>query len=90
MFGLFLGLKMPNLTWTNEITPIKQGAAVVITLFAGWGYTVVYVMAFFVINSIGAVGFYAYTGIFTAITVIFCVVFHVWLKRKGSHLFMAL
>ena len=23
--GLFLGVKMPTLTWTNEIMPIKQG-----------------------------------------------------------------
>lgn len=26
--ALALGLKMPNLTWTNEITPIKQGGSV--------------------------------------------------------------
>ena len=25
-FGLFVGLKMPNLHWTNEITPIKEYA----------------------------------------------------------------
>lgn len=25
LFGLFLGIKMPILTWTNEIVPIKQG-----------------------------------------------------------------
>ena len=25
LVGLFLGVKMPTLTWTNEIMPIKQG-----------------------------------------------------------------
>ena len=36
--ALALGLKMPNLTWTNEITPIKQSACVAIALFGGWAY----------------------------------------------------
>ena len=39
LFGLFLGLKMPNLNWTSEITPIKQSAPVTIALFSGFGYT---------------------------------------------------
>lgn len=30
--GLLLGIKMPVLTWTNEIMPIKQGVPVIITL----------------------------------------------------------
>ena len=28
--GLALGLKMPNLTWTNETTPIKQSGCVML------------------------------------------------------------
>lgn len=36
-FGLVAGLKMPNLSWTNEITPIKQGGAVMLSLLGGWG-----------------------------------------------------
>ena len=31
--GLLLGIKMPVLTWTNEIMPIKQGAPVMITSY---------------------------------------------------------
>lgn len=30
--GLLLGIKMPVLTWINEIMPIKQGVPVIITL----------------------------------------------------------
>lgn len=37
-FGLFMDLRHPNLTWTSEITPIKQSASVMIVLFGGWGY----------------------------------------------------
>ena len=40
LFGLFLGLKFANVRWTNEITPIKQGMAVLIILF-GIGSVVV-------------------------------------------------
>ena len=36
LFGLFANLKKPNLDWTNEIVPIKQGMSVMVTLFGGW------------------------------------------------------
>ena len=36
--SLLLGIKMPVLTWSNEIMPIKQGAPVMITLFGGFVY----------------------------------------------------
>jgi ABC-2 type transport system permease protein len=32
-----IGLKMPMLTWTNEMSPIKQSGAVAVALFGGWG-----------------------------------------------------
>lgn len=34
--GLVANLKMPNLTWTNELVPIKQGAPAMIAIFGGW------------------------------------------------------
>lgn len=37
-FGLLLNLKLPNLNWTSEIVPIKQGLPVMIALFGGWGF----------------------------------------------------
>jgi len=36
LLGLCLNLKMPNLTWTNEVVPIKQSMCVMIALFGGW------------------------------------------------------
>ena len=44
--GLFLGVKTPTLTWTNEIMPIKQGAPVVIALFGGFGYIMLMFVGF--------------------------------------------
>ena len=35
-FGLMLGLRFPNLNWTNETMAVKQGAAVFLALFGGW------------------------------------------------------
>ena len=34
--GLLWGLRLPNLTWTNEMAPIKQGAATALALLTGW------------------------------------------------------
>lgn len=36
--GLFLGLKLPNLTWTNELVPIKQSLGVMLAMFGGWTF----------------------------------------------------
>lgn len=38
--ALALGLRLPNLTWTNEITPIKQGGSVMLALFVNWFYAI--------------------------------------------------
>lgn len=34
--GLALNVAMPNLTWTSELSPIKQSLPVLITLVGGW------------------------------------------------------
>ena len=39
VFGLFMGVIKSVLTWTNELTQIKQSASVMITMFGGFGYT---------------------------------------------------
>ena len=39
--GLLIGLKMPELNWTNEMIPIKQGRSVTICLLGSWGLAVV-------------------------------------------------
>ncbi len=35
--GLFVNLKFPNLTWTNEAVPIKQSMSVGVAMLGGWG-----------------------------------------------------
>ena len=36
VFGTVVGVRMPVLTWTNELAPIKQSGGVAIALFGGW------------------------------------------------------
>lgn len=86
MLGLFLGLKMPNLTWTSEITPIKQSACVMITMFSGFAYTLLMAGGFILIH----LSFTLYMGIFAAVTLILCAVLYCWLKKRGCSMFAEL
>ena len=88
LFDLFIGLKMPNLNWTSEITPIKQSGGVMIAMFGGFIYTVIYCALFFMVgHKIGAVPFLLAVA---AINLILSVLIYSWLKKKGSAVFSAL
>ena len=88
LFDLFIGLKMPNLNWTSEITPIKQSGGVMIAMFGGFIYTVIYCALFFMVgHKIGAVPFLLAVA---AINLILSVLIYSWLKKKGAAVFSAL
>lgn len=38
MFGLFINLLLPNLTWTSEVVAVKQSASTMVTIFSGFGF----------------------------------------------------
>ena len=65
LVGLLLGVKMPTLTWTNEIVPIKQGGAVMLTLFGGFGYIVLLFVGFMLLPG-WILGFCRYMSCFVA------------------------
>ena len=88
LFDLFIGLKMPNLNWTSEITPIKQSGGVMIAMFGGFIYTVIYCALFFMVgHKIGAVPFLLAVA---AINLILSVLIYSWLKKKRAAVFSAL
>ena len=87
--GLTLGVKMPTLTWTNEIMPIKQGAPVMLTLFGGMGYTVLLFAGFLLLPG-WTLGFAGYMACFIGANVIMCVCDYLWLRKKGTARFAAL
>ena len=88
LLGLFLGLRMPNLTWTREIIPIKQSASVAIALFGGWGYAAVlgggYLLAGWHLGTVW------YLGCFAAATLLACLALYLWLKKRGGAVLAAL
>lgn len=85
MFGLFLGLKMPNLTWTNENAPIKQSINVMIAMFGGSlcsiAMGILYVIAGWVIGEL------VYLAVFIAVFACFCILLYFWLKKRGTEIF---
>ncbi len=88
LFDLMLGIVFANLTWTNELVPVKQGAAIFIALFGGWiltaGLGVLYVWKGRLL------GFEGYFGICTVVEVIVSAVLFGWMMTKGVKRFVAL
>ncbi|MGM9941686.1 MAG: hypothetical protein ACI32N_06810 [Bulleidia sp.] len=82
LFGLTMGLLMPNLEWTSEIVPIKQSMSVVIALFGN----MIYVMA--------ACGCYIWFGYrmgplmylsaVSAITIVLSATLYFWIMKYGT------
>ena len=89
LFGLYLGLKMPNLNWTSEITPIKQSACVLITLFGGFAYTALLCAGFLLMNG-WKLGFAGYMGAWSVLTLALCALLFIRLKQTGCRRFREL
>ncbi len=88
VFDLFIGMKMPVLTWTNEITPIKQSGAIAIALFGGWGFAILLGGLYLLVGyKLGAVIYLLLWTILLAAASLWML--H-WLDTKGSRSFAAL
>ena len=87
-FGLVLGLKMPNLTWTNELAPIKQSFSVFAAMLGGWIYALAVGGGYFLLRRwLGAELYLALAVLVTAALTALC---YAWLRGKGSRTFAAL
>ena len=87
--GLFVGVKMSTLTWTNEIVPIKQGGAVMVTLFGGFGYVILLFAGFMLLPG-WILGFCGYISCFVGVNLLLSVWACLWLRKKGAARFSAL
>ena len=87
-FGLWINLMRPNLDWTNEAYPIKQGLNPLICLFGEWALTLVLGAIYFF------TGFFIPTEIYLiVVSLVLLVVSYViyrWLLRGGRARFAAL
>lgn len=86
--GLVSNLKLPNLNWTNETIPVKQGASVGISLFGGWGIVLVLGVGYFLLSK--ALSPAAFLAIACGILLLVDVCLLQWLKAKGSKIFETL
>ncbi len=85
LLGLAVNLKLPNLNWTNETVPVKQGGSIMISLFGGWA----------IVLALGALYYLLPTAVTPAIYIsCVCVLMLAvnfallsWLKTKGGHIF---
>lgn len=85
LFGLFMGLKMPNLAWTSEIVPIKQSMGVMITLFGGWALIVGLAGLYYLLRNILSPMWYL---IFAIVLVFACsIALFGWIRTKGAQIF---
>ena len=89
LLGLFLGLKMPNLSWTNEVVPIKQSACVALSLFSGWAVAMI-PGALYLLTGFGSLDPLLYLSVVTALVLILSAVLSLWVKKTGSRIFAAL
>ena len=87
-FGLTVDLKRPNLTWTNEITVIKQRLTVLLALLGGWLYAAAVAALYFLVGADMGAAWYLLAC--TALTAALTALLLRWLRTKGAALFAAL
>ena len=89
LFGLLIGLMTANMTWTNEVTPIKQSAGVVFAMLSGIAYTILLCVGFMLLDG-WKLGFIGYMALFGGVTLALCVLLWLWLRNQGCRRFALL
>lgn len=86
--GLSLNLKNPDLHWTNETVPIKQGTPVLLTMLCSMGYLLLAAGAYAGLHRFLSGG--VYLLLVLILTGGICALLIRWLKTKGARIFAAL
>ena len=89
LFDLFLGLLTPNLTWTNEMMPIKQSISVVLSMVSGFGYTILLCAGFMLLDG-WKLGITGYLALFGGVTLALSALLWFWLRKRGCSRFASL
>lgn len=87
-FALTLGIEKADLMWTSEIYPVKQGAAVTVSLFSGWIFAVVLGVGGYFLGA--AVGYAAGIAVLTAVMLVAFALLFKRLMSKGVETFESL
>ena len=86
--GMFIGIRMPLLNWTNETAPIKQSGAVVIILFGSWGVIAAMAGIYLLIGY--RIGALSYMACWSTLLAIVSLILLKWLDTGGAETFSAL
>lgn len=85
LLGLCVNLKFPNLHWTNELVPVKQGVAALLSMFLNFGVVLLLVGGYFLFGKyMPAIGYLALALLLTIAGTVGCLI---WLKKRGEKLF---
>lgn len=87
-FGLCIGVRTPNLTWTSEVVPIKQSLSVTIALFGGWAVVAVLAGGWFLLRRVLDPAIYLLLAVVLLLAL--GLLLTGWLRHKGASLFEAL
>lgn len=87
-FASFLGVRMPLLSWTSELAPIKQSGAVMISIFCSWGMSIVLAGLWLLVGY--RLGAALYLALWTLVYAAASLLLLRWLDTKGAALFAAL
>ncbi len=80
-----INLKMPVMSWTSEIAPIKQSGAVMLSLFGGWAVSLALCGIYLLVGyKLGAA---LYLSIWTVLFLVGSLVVLRWLDKTGSRIF---
>ncbi len=86
--GIMSNLKKPNLSWTNETVPIKQGISVVITMLLNHSVIIIFAVVGFLVRKIINIDFYIL--VFAVLLSSATRVINGWIKSKGVDIFETL
>ncbi len=85
--GLWLNLLKPNLSWSNEIVPIKQSLNVLLTLLLGFLHALAVGGLFLLFAGSAGVPSTVYLALASAVTAVIDVLLLLWLRGRGAAIF---
>ena len=88
VFGTFIGVRMPLLSWTSEVAPIKQSGAVTIALFGSWGICIVFAGLYLLVGY--RIGAAAFLLLMTVLLAAVSLLLLRWLDTRGARTFAEL
>lgn len=83
--GLAMNLKFPNLTWTNEVVPVKQSLSLMLTLLIGFLASMCMLLPSFAAVSVMSINTFMIAVI--VVLILTNIILHNWIKNKGTKIF---